>query len=65
LSFKPLNKRNTAWGGGQGGNDNIHVVQQHILEDKFTMHFFLTATYLVVPAHFPRVVMELKKTKSN
>jgi len=52
-------------GRGAGGNDNIHVVQQHILEDKFTMHFFLTATYLVVPAHFPRVVMELKKTKSN
>jgi len=48
-----------------GGNGNIHVVQQHTLEDKLTMHFILTVTYLVVPAHFPHVVMELKKTKSD
>jgi len=48
-----------------GANMKIYVVQQHILEDKFTMHFILIVTYLVVPAHFPHVVMELKKTKSN
>jgi hypothetical protein len=52
------------WGGGQAaGYDNIYVVQQYILEDKFTLHFILTVTYPVAPTHFPRVVMELKKDK--